>query len=185
MALRLWNNLSSGPKDIILEFKAGFELYEIMEHEVNKPNVGYELTPFEDTTNFDTSLWDDQAAFTYNVMFYLGCRLEFCANCLGTNLTDPPLPEGYDVCTNWRTRIVHVDERVAISAFVWFLGVLKTEIQEHTCKEMGFAVPTKLEWWTRTFPNGDFYDTVAALKDLAGTVEGKILKKVLKSFKFE
>jgi hypothetical protein len=185
MALRLWNNLSAGPKDIILEFKAGFELYEIMEYEVNKPNVGFELLSFEEQKSAFTDNGDHQSAFTNNVMFSLGCRLELCANCLGTNLIDPPLPEGYDVCTNWMTRVVHVDERVAISAFAWFLSILKREIQEHTCKEMGFAVPTKLDWWTRTFPNGAYYDTVDALKDLAGTAEGKVLKKVLKSFKFE
>ena len=184
MALRLWKNLSSGPKNIILEFKAGFELYEIMEAEVNKPNVTYQLTSYEDMNWYIGGDEDDQDAFNGHIFSYLGIRLEFCANCLGTCLIDAPLREGYDVCTKWKTGKLRVDERVAISAFKWFLAVLKTEIQEHACKAMEYDVPTKLQWWTRTFPNKDYYGTVCALKDLGG-FEGKVLKKVLNGFKFE
>jgi hypothetical protein len=168
-----------------LEFKAGFELYDIMEEQVNRPSVGYKLTPFEDRWWNCCDYDDDQECFTNNIFSYLEIRLEFCANCLGTNLTDAPLREGYGVCTKWNTGIVHVDERVAVSCFNWFLGVLKTEIQEHTCKAMEYEVPTKIDWWTRTFPNEDYEGTVCALKDLVGTVEGNVLKKVLKGFKFE
>ena len=182
--VQMWLSLPNDPKDLILEFKAGMELVEIIETDVNQPNHAYGVTPFSDINNWnisdDPSLTDTQL-FADHIFHSLECRLELCANCLGTNLNDL----AHTVYqTHWMSGKSYIDKRVAIHTFQWFLSVLKKEIREHECKEMGLPVPTKLDWWTRTFSNEYYYSTIDALKDLSG-MESLVLKTVLKSFTFE
>ena len=86
----------------------------------------------------------------------------------------------------WVSGVELVDTKVAITCFRAFLKILKEEIAEHDCKEMEFGVPTKLQWWTREFPNKTYYSVVMALKDLPkGGFAAKVFKVVLKEFSFE
>ena len=119
--------------------------------------------------------------------------LIFCATCVGVDLECGSRTVRH---MEWVSGVELVDTKVAMSCFRAFLDILKEEIATHECKEMGFTVPTKLEWFTQTFPNEDYYSVAMALKDLKKepnldeeyTVAGfaaKILKVVLKEFNFE
>ena len=160
-------------------------LWGILTEEQNRTDINNRLTSTNDM-NWDLSGEgeDDAILFKRDIFFHLELRLEFCANCMESYLTEPMYMYSKICQTEWMTGNAVVDFKVATKCFMKYLDLLKNEIQVHDCKKMGIVVPTKLDWWTRTFPNKNYYSTVKALKVQSG-FPNKVFKYVLKMFRFE
>jgi hypothetical protein len=177
--LNLFFSLPTGPKEMVQEYVGGMMLWDILTEEQNRTDIINRLTPRKDYYSEEGD--EDALIFKKNIFDNLGFRLGFCANCMGSRLNygfcQPLYPE-------WMTGNAVVDFKVATKCFMKYLDLLKNEIQVHDCKKMGIVVPTKLDWWTRTFPNKNYYSTVKALKVQSG-FPNKVFKYVLKMFRFE
>ena len=185
MSLILWNRMPLDTKNLITEYATGMVLWELLGYNMDRPDASYSVTPFEDRWWDITAMGDsDESLFEEHIFHALECHLIGFAHCVGEMLNDFAPTDGFQ--THWMSGVELVDRKVAISCFGASLNMLTEEIGEHTCKKIGFAVPTKLQWWMRTFPNKQYYSTVKAIQQLRkGSFEATIFKVILKDFDFE
>ena len=173
------------PKDarnIIMEYKSGAELIDLLTEYDARPDRGMELCPFDDP-NFSLYRdyrWTVKDLFHQHVYHALDCRLIMVARVFNECiLLEEPDRDYY---TLWTTGNEKMDTRVALQVFPVYLRVLSVEIQDHACTVL-HGPPSKLDWllFENKKPGGwSFFE---GMKRVSGPAR-EVYKKLVKTFKF-
>ena len=108
------------------------ELWEVLMNEVNRPDMAYEVTPWDDGMNWwmagatGTYVEVETKIFARHIFGALDGSLIMCATCLGAEVGDFGCGREYHM--GWVSRVKLVDTKAAISCFQAFLDMLKEEI---------------------------------------------------------
>lgn len=147
--------------ELIQEFKAGIELWEIFEEEINHPfrRYGYKtkgeflynLVPYTEIYELamdDFAGWSEERYFLDDVYCKIASRLNFCANVVGAEILEESEEGEGKRATHWKTGIKHVDIKVAADGIRAFLEILSKQVAVHECRKLGH-VPTMAGLWSQ------------------------------------
>ena len=173
------------PKDarnIIMEYKSGAELIDLLIEYDARPDRGMELCPFDDPDFYPlwdyNNVWTVKELFNHHIFHALDCRMIQVAHVFNECiLLDEPDRDYY---TAWTTGNEKLDTRVALQVFPTYLRLLSVEIQDHACFVL-HGSPSKLDWLVfENQKNGgwSFFEGMKAVTGPAREVYKKLVKNL-------
>jgi hypothetical protein len=186
MVYKLYENLPVVLKQIILEYKCGAELWDVLLEHDARPDVGMSVTPFENKWyGFDQDEigLEDMEYFHHLIFHSLRCRLIMVAHVFNQEIMIEVPDKNYHIL--WSTGNYKLDTKVGIQVFNSYLKRLKLEIRDHYCTtKLKIRAPTKREWFLDETLTGDcslsFFDAMR----LSYEEPKQIYKALMRDFSF-
>ena len=182
-AFQMYEALSKDARNIILEYKCGAELLDMLTEYDARPDRGMELCPFDDPDFYplyrvvlDTRTVKE--LFHQHIYHALDCRLTMVASVFNECiLLEEPDRDYY---TPWTTGNEKLDTRVALQVFPVYLRLLSVEIQDHACCVL-HGPPCKLDWLVfenKKIGGWSFFKGMEAVTGPAREVYKKLVKNL-------
>lgn len=128
-------NLPKDVEHLILEFKAGIDLWEGVVTEMARDDRSYSLTPYEDSVN-----WDNCDSFYDHILCAVNLKLILAVETIGCVIDGVRDEE----LAAWMTGS-KIDLKVGRQGVRAIFELLNEEIQNHTCYSQ--ARPTMDDWF--------------------------------------